>query len=48
MAIASCLVDTNILPLVARCSDPQPKLIDTALAKLALAGTISLHPPEYC
>ena len=39
MAIPSCLVDTNILLRVARRSDPQHKLVDTALAKLALAGT---------
>jgi predicted nucleic acid-binding protein len=42
MAIASCLVDTNILLRIARRSDPQHKLIDTALAKLALDGT-TLH-----
>ena len=37
MAIASCLVDTNILLRVARRSDPQHKLVDAALAK-ASAG----------
>jgi predicted nucleic acid-binding protein len=42
MAIASCLVDTNILLRIARRSDPQHKLIDTALAQLALDGT-TLH-----
>jgi predicted nucleic acid-binding protein len=42
MAIVSCLVDTNILLRVARRSDPQHKLIDAALAKLALEGT-TLH-----
>jgi predicted nucleic acid-binding protein len=42
MAVASCLVDTNILLRVARRSDPQHKLVDEALDKLALAGTI-LH-----
>jgi predicted nucleic acid-binding protein len=42
MAVASCLVDTNILLRVSRRSDPQHKLVDGALAKLALAGTI-LH-----
>lgn len=42
MAIVSCLVDTNILLRIARRSDPQHKLIDAALAKLALAGT-TLH-----
>jgi predicted nucleic acid-binding protein len=39
MASVSCLVDTNILLRIARRSDPQHKLIDAALAKLALAGT---------
>jgi predicted nucleic acid-binding protein len=42
MAIVSCLVDTNVLLRVARGSDPQHKLIDTALAKLALEGA-TLH-----
>jgi predicted nucleic acid-binding protein len=42
MAIASCLVDTNILLRIARRSDPQHKLIDAALVKLSLAGT-TLH-----
>jgi predicted nucleic acid-binding protein len=42
MAIASCLVDTNVLLRTARRSDPQHKLIDAALAKLALEGT-TLH-----
>src|ERR1700693_1593990 len=42
MAIPSCLVDTNILLRIARRSDPQHKLIDTALAKLASEGT-TLH-----
>jgi hypothetical protein len=42
MAIASCLVDTNILLRTARRSDPQHKLVDTAVAKLALEGT-TLH-----
>lgn len=42
MAIASCLVDTNILLRVTRRSDPQHKLVDTALARLAGQGT-TLH-----
>jgi len=42
MAIASCLVDTNILLRISRRSDPQYQLVDSALAKLALAGT-TLH-----
>jgi predicted nucleic acid-binding protein len=40
MAIASCLVDTNILLRISRSSDPQHKIVDTALAKLSLAGTV--------
>lgn len=44
MAIASCLVDTNILLRVARRSDPQHKLVDTALARLGGQGaTFSLY-----
>jgi predicted nucleic acid-binding protein len=35
MAIASCLVDTNILLRITRRSDPQHKVVDTALARLA-------------
>ncbi|MGO9234545.1 MAG: type II toxin-antitoxin system VapC family toxin [Methylocella sp.] len=42
MAIASCLVDTNILLRMTRRSDPQHQLVDTALARLAFRGTI-LH-----
>ncbi len=42
MAIASCLVDTNILLRMTRRSDPQHQLVDTALAGLAGQGTI-LH-----
>jgi hypothetical protein len=42
MAVVSCLVDTNILLRITRRFDPQYKLIDSALTKLALAGT-TLH-----
>jgi len=42
MAIASCLVDTNILLRMTRRSDPQHQLVDTALARLASQGTM-LH-----
>src|SRR3989442_13171184 len=38
MAIASCLVDTNILLRITRRSDPQHKVVDTALARLAGQG----------
>ncbi|MGH9498652.1 MAG: type II toxin-antitoxin system VapC family toxin [Terriglobales bacterium] len=40
MAIASCLVDTNILLRMTRRSDPQHRVVDTALARLASDGTI--------
>jgi len=39
MVPASCLVDTNILLRVTRCSDPQHHAVDTALAHLAEPGT---------
>jgi predicted nucleic acid-binding protein len=42
MAIASCLVDTNILLRMTRRSDPQHSVVDTALARLAGQGTV-LH-----
>jgi predicted nucleic acid-binding protein len=40
MAIASCLVDTNILLRMTRQSDPQHQIVDAALAQLAGQGTI--------
>jgi predicted nucleic acid-binding protein len=40
MAIASCLVDTNILLRITRRSDSQHKIVDTALAHLAEWGTL--------
>ena len=42
MAIASCLVDTNILLRIARRSDPLHKTVDKALERLAEQGT-TLH-----
>lgn len=39
MAIASCLVDTNILLRITRRSDPQHKTVDRALARLVGQGT---------
>ncbi|HTC95430.1 MAG TPA: hypothetical protein VK699_18430 [Terriglobales bacterium] len=42
MALAACLVDTNILLRMTRRSDPQHQLVDAALAQLAGQGTI-LH-----
>ncbi|MGB7284424.1 MAG: PIN domain-containing protein [Candidatus Acidiferrum sp.] len=40
MAIASCLIDTNILLRIARRTDPQHQVVDAALARLAGQGTI--------
>ncbi len=42
MAIVSCLIDTNILLRITRRSDPQHKMVDTALARLAEEGSL-LH-----
>ncbi len=42
MAIASCLVDANVLLRITRRSDPQHKVVDTALARLASQGS-TLH-----
>ena len=39
MAISSCLVDTNVLLRLTRRSDPQHKMVDTALARLAEQAT---------
>ena len=39
MAIASCLVDTNILLRMTRRSDPQHEVVAAALARLAEEGT---------
>jgi predicted nucleic acid-binding protein len=39
MALASCLVDTNILLRITRRSDPHHKVVDMALARLAGQGT---------
>ncbi|MFZ3329449.1 MAG: hypothetical protein WA197_02360 [Candidatus Acidiferrales bacterium] len=46
MAIVSCLVDTNILLRVTRGADPQHKLVDTALARLAEHGTILYYTQQ--
>ncbi len=42
MAIASCLIDTNILLRITRRTDPQHKVVDTALGRLAGQGA-TLH-----
>ena len=39
MAIASCLVDTNILLRISRRTDPQHNLVESALGRLAAQGT---------
>ena len=46
MAIASCLVDTNILLRISRRADPQHKLVDSALARLAGQGTTLYFTPQ--
>jgi predicted nucleic acid-binding protein len=46
MAIASCLVDTNILLRISRRTDPQHKLVDAALARLAGQGTTLYFTPQ--
>lgn len=40
MAVPACLVDTNILLRMTRRSDPQHKLVDTALNRLGSEGTV--------
>jgi predicted nucleic acid-binding protein len=47
MAIASCLVDTNILLRIARRSDPQHGIVDTALARLAGQNTSLYFTHQY-
>ena len=46
MEIASCLLDTNILLRIARRSDPNHNLVDTALARLATQGTTLFYTPQ--
>ena len=43
MPIVSCLVDTNILLRITRRSDPQHKIVDTALERLASHGIPLLY-----
>ncbi len=42
MALASCLVDTNILLRATRRADPQHQVASTGLARLANQGTLSM------
>src|SRR6266481_7887111 len=46
MEIASCLIDTNILLRISRRSDPQHKLVDSALARVAGQGTTLCYTPQ--
>ncbi len=46
MAIASCLVDTNILLRATRRADPQHQVVSTGLARLANDGTLLHYTPQ--
>ncbi|SRR6266403_1024886 len=46
MAIASCLVDTNILLRATRRADPQHQVVSTSLARLANDGTLLHYTPQ--
>ena len=46
MAIVSCLVDTNVLLRITRRADPQHKLVDSALARLAENGSILYYTQQ--
>ena len=46
MAIVSCLIDTNILLRITRRSDPQHKMVDTALARLAEQGSVLYYTQQ--
>jgi predicted nucleic acid-binding protein len=46
MAIASCLVDTNILLRATRRADPQHHIVSTALARLVGAATTLHYTPQ--
>lgn len=47
MAIASCLVDTNILLRMTRRSDPQHEVVAAALARLAEQARRCLYTSEH-
>jgi predicted nucleic acid-binding protein len=46
MAIASCLVDTNILLRATRRADPQHRVVSTSLTSLANQGTLLYYTPQ--
>jgi predicted nucleic acid-binding protein len=46
MAIASCLVDTNILLRATRRADPQHQVASTSLGRLASQGTLLYYTPQ--
>src|SRR5713226_2882241 len=46
MALASCLVDTNILLRATRRADPQHQIASTSLARLANQGTLLYYTPQ--
>ncbi len=46
MALASCLVDTNILLRATRRADPQHQVASTSLARLANQGTLLYYTPQ--
>jgi len=46
MALASCLVDTNILLRAARRADPQHQVASTSLARLANQGALLYYTPQ--
>jgi predicted nucleic acid-binding protein len=46
MALASCLVDTNILLRATRRADPQHQVASTSLARLANQGALLYYTPQ--
>jgi predicted nucleic acid-binding protein len=48
VALASCLLDTNILLRISRRTDPEYATAHAAVAKLAEAGTTLVYTPEHC
>jgi predicted nucleic acid-binding protein len=46
MALASCLVDTNVLLRATRRADPQHQVASTSLGRLANQGTLLHYTPQ--
>ena len=46
MALASCLVDTNVLLRATRRADPQHQVASTSLGRLANQGTLLYYTPQ--